>query len=432
MPPHAAPQDGTTLLPKSPIRDESDPCNRRAVLRLGTAAALGLVAGCAVRAPAGSGADPSASGATPTASGATPPASGGTTSASGRLRLIGETTLPHRLTFNGTTVGGLSGLDFDPARELWYALSDDRSDLQPARFYTLRLNLGAQGLPTPELLDVVTLRQPDGTPFPRRQRVADGARPPGDVVVDPESIRWRADTGTLLWTSEGDARLGQPPFIREMRPDGTHLRELSLPPMLRFDLAGQIGPRDNLTLEGLALTPDGRSAWAAMEGPLVQDGPVPAVGQPAGPCRITRWDLASGRAVQQFAYRPDAIPVPSVPAGAAADNGISEILMLDAHRMLVLERAYMTGVGNSLRLYQMDTRGAADTLALASLAPGAATVPKRLVADFGTLGLSRLDNTEGMAWGPPRANGARTLVVVSDDNFNPRQVTQFAAFEFTE
>jgi hypothetical protein len=33
----------------------------------------------------------------------------------GRLRLIGEATLAHRLLFKGTTVGGLSGLDFDPA-----------------------------------------------------------------------------------------------------------------------------------------------------------------------------------------------------------------------------------------------------------------------------------------------------------------------------
>jgi hypothetical protein len=57
---------------------------------------------------------------------------------------------------------------------------------------------------------------------------------------------------------------------------------------------------------------------------------------------------------------------------------------------------------------------------------------KHLVADFGQLGLSRLDNTEAMAWGPALANGNRTLVCLSDDNFNPTQVTQFVAFEYTE
>jgi len=30
-----------------------------------------------------------------------------------------------------------------------------------------------------------------------------------------------------------------------------------------------------------------------------------------------------------------------------------------------------------------------------------------------------------MAWGPDRADGSRTLVLVSDDNFAPTQVTQF-------
>ena len=57
---------------------------------------------------------------------------------------------------------------------------------------------------------------------------------------------------------------------------------------------------------------------------------------------------------------------------------------------------------------------------------------KTLVADFAHLGLSRLDNSEGMCWGPPLPDGERTLVVVSDDNFNPSQITQFAAFAFTD
>jgi hypothetical protein len=37
-----------------------------------------------------------------------------------------------------------------------------------------------------------------------------------------------------------------------------------------------------------------------------------------------------------------------------------------------------------------------------------------------------------MCWGPRLPNGHRSLVVVSDDNFNARQVTQFAAFDYLE
>jgi len=38
-----------------------------------------------------------------------------------------------------------------------------------------------------------------------------------------------------------------------------------------------------------------------------------------------------------------------------------------------------------------------------------------------------VDNLEGMTWGPRLASGERVLLLVSDNNFNPAQVTQFLA-----
>ena len=252
-------------------------------------------------------------------------------------------------------------------------------------------------------------------------------------MADPEGLRFVPRRRTLLWTSEGDGRLELDPFLHEISLDGQHRRAFSLPGHLRMQATADTGPRDNLTLEGLALTPDGHRVWVAMEAALKQDGPIPTPNRPGGPCRITLMDMASGRAVRQCSYIPDAIPASPIPPGAWADNGISEILMVDAHRMLVLERAYMMGVGMSLRLYQVDTREASDTLDLPTLRPdNHRPLRKILVADFAQLGLSRLDNTEGMAWGPRLPNGHRTLVVVSDDNFNPLQITQFAAFEYQD
>jgi hypothetical protein len=325
--------------------------------------------------------------------------------------------------FQGTTVGGLSGIDYDPAADLWYALSDDGSDIDPARFYTFRLTLFPDRLGTPELLSVVRLRQPDGSIYPGR---SGGRRAP-----DPESIRWRASTRTLLWADEGQVRAGRSPAVHEITAEGSPLRELTLP--AHFEIMAGAGPRHNLGFEGLALTPDGASAWVAMEAPLLQDGPVPTTDHPGGPCRLTCFDLGSGSAVMQRAYTPDRIPQAPRPADAFADNGISEILMLDNHRMLVLERAFMSGVGNSLRLYRVDTRTGSDTMTLPRLQPGNHTAcPKTLLLDFASLGLPRLDNTEAMAWGPRLPNGRRTLVLASDDNFNPGQITQFLAFEYDE
>lgn len=376
------------------------PLTRRTLLRSAAAVGVAWVAGCETRAPAPRPAP----------------------AASARLRLLGETSLPHGLRFGETTVGGLSGIDFDPVGGTWVALSDDRSELQPARFYDLSLSLSAGLVAAP--LGVTTLRDGRGQPYPPRRA--------GGEVVDPEAIRLLPGGERVLWTSEGDPQVNQPPALRECSRDGSHVRDFELPPSLRLGRPGR-GPRANASFEGLALTPDARHAWVAMEGPLAQDGPRATVRDGGGPCRFTQFDVAAGRAVRQIAYQPDAVPLPPTVPGTFADNGVSEILMLDADRMLVLERSYSLGAGNSLRLYAIDAREGEDTLAMERLDRGRVTIPaKRLVADFATLGLSRLDNTEGMAWGPRLPNGRRLLVVVSDDNFSRSQTTQFAAFEYLE
>ncbi|WP_339092777.1 esterase-like activity of phytase family protein [Variovorax paradoxus] len=350
----------------------------------------------------------------------------GPQAAPGRLRRIAEARWPHRLLIGGTTAGGLSGIDFDPIRGEYLLISDDRSDLAPVRMYVARWPHPQAAQPEPT--GVVQLQRPGGGAWPNRRHAADGL-----PVPDPEALRLRSTTNTLLWTSEGDVVRGFGPALYESARDGRFLREYAMPAMFQPDAAKGRGPRDNLTLEGLALTPDSRFAWLGMENALMQDGPEPTIGAAGGPCRFTRIDLETGQPDRQIAYVPDAIPLRPLIPGSYADNGVSDILMLDADRMLVLERAYATGRGNSLRLYEIDTRAASDVLAVEALAGGNhRPAAKTLVADFAALGLSRLDNTEGMCWGPPLPDGRRMLVVVSDDNFNPLQVTQFVAFEYTD
>jgi hypothetical protein len=54
---------------------------------------------------------------------------------------------------------------------------------------------------------------------------------------------------------------------------------------------------------------------------------------------------------------------------------------------------------------------------------------KELVINLNTLGLDKVDNVEGMTFGKKLPNGNDSLVLVSDNNFNDTQVTQFIAFE---
>ncbi len=389
--------------------------SRRALLRAASASSL-LVAG-GLRAQSGAGAAASASGP--------------------RLRLIGHSSLPHKMQFQGTTVGGLSGLDYDREKDVYYAISDDRSDLHPARFYTLKLSLSAQSLGVAQLQSVTTLQAPGGKAYPNRASVTTD----NPEVPDPESIRLRRATQTLYWTSEGDTRHGFAPFIREMRMDGSYSSQVPLPAMFAHDKTGRSGVRDNKGFEGMAFSPSGDTLWVATEAALLQDGPLPAVGVPGGPVRITQFATHSAQPFRQIAYLPDAIPSAPQIAGltppasltpdALADNGISEIWMASETGMLVLERAWAYGVGNSLRLYWIDTEEADNVLDMPTLA-GAKFKPaeKVLLLDFANAGLPRLDNTEGMTRGPTLPNGNPTLVFVSDDNFNSSQITQFVAFEW--
>ena len=161
-----------------------------------------------------------------------------------------------------------------------------------------------------------------------------------------------------------------------------------------------------------------------------QDGPPARHGQPGGPVRFTLIDLEDGRPLRQIAYQPDAAPhARRLPFGPEL-NGVSEILDAGAHHVLVLERAYAAGAGFAARLYRIDTRRGSDTLGLDTLTPGNHTpAPKTLVADFAALGQA-VDNLEGMTWGAPLADGTCVLVLVSDDNFNPAQSTQFVVAEY--
>jgi hypothetical protein len=397
--------------------------SRRAVLRAAAVAAM---------LPASLLGQAQTSTPTPNSNSNPSPPSGGP-----RLRLIGHTTLAHKLQFKNTTVGGLSGIDYDRERGVYYAISDDRSDINPARFYTLKLPITADSVGTPELLAVTTLQTPDGKPYPSKRTVT--ADNPD--VPDTESIRLRSATNTLYYSSEGDIKRGMHPFVREMRLDGSYLSQVPVPKMFAADPTGKTGPRQNKAFEGLSFTPSGDTCWFATEAALVQDGPMPAVGVAGGPIRLTQFAAHSGQPFRQIAYVPDAIPAAPKVAGITlpnaitpeelADNGISEIWMASETGMLVLERAYAAGVGNSLRLYWIDTEDATDVLDMPTLV-GAKFKPadKLLLLDFAKAGLPRLDNTEGMTRGPTLPNGNPTLVFVSDDNFNSSQITQFVVFEW--
>lgn len=347
----------------------------------------------------------------------------------GSLRLIGEQRIPFRQAFEGTVVGGLSGIDYDAASDSWIMISDDKGDLSPARFYTARLDYDARQFKSVDLRGVTFFKQANGSLHPNRTQYA--AR--GGELIDPEAIRFDPSDGSIWWTSEGDRALGLHPFIRQAKKDGSVIGTLPTPGMFKMSSTQQTGARQNLSYEALTFAKDGNSVWQVMEGPTYQDG-APTTASTGAVTRISRYGR-DGKVLMQYAYSIDAVPFAPSPGGVA-ENGVSEMLAVNDHQFLLLERAVVqtSAAGAfkfSLRIVEIDIDGATDISAIPSLQGATYTpVKKRLVLDLAKSNVvDRLDNIEGIAWGPRLANGNRSLVLMSDDNFLDMEVTQFLAIE---
>ena len=357
------------------------------------------------------------------------------------LRLIGQQVLPRRVEFGGTVVGGLSGIDYDEVNNRYVLISDDRtSNDSPSapRMYFANLAFDATSFTGVTLTSTFPMRQPNGNVYPKA---------PDALTADPESVRFDPSSGNLLWASEGQrtvvaATATTPastilidPFVREITPLGTHVREYALPAMFRMS-ATETGPRNNLVFEGLTVTPDRSKTVTITENPLFQDGATPTLTSGAT-SRITVYDRASGVATAQYAYPVEKIQATPVPEGQFSVNGATEILAVTNTKFLVLERSFSVGVaGNQVRLYEVDISNATNVLTTAALtATNSVRVSKRLVLDFETLKtqLGGIANLEGITFGPKLPNGRDSLVLVADDNFPTNTSTtdfnQFLVFE---
>ncbi|NIH86312.1 esterase-like activity of phytase family protein [Amycolatopsis granulosa] len=328
------------------------------------------------------------------------------------VRFLGERIVPHALAVGNYPVGELSSIDYDPRTGEYVFIADDTAE-GPARFFTAKVPLGSAGVGPVSFTGAGLFRQPDGSTYP-------------EGSVDPEEMRVDPVTGAYFWSQEGErsATVLADPSIRVARRDGGYVRDLPIPDDER--MRPESGPRRNLVLEGLTFAAGGTLVVSSLEGPLLQDGPV-ATAEHGALSRITV-QTRGGTILAQYAYPQEPVFAPDAGGG----TGVSSILAadpLDPSRYLVMERAFVPGVGDKVRIYRIDTRGATDVLHTPSLV-GAQVRPvrKELLLDLDDYPLSKVDNVEGMTWGPRLPSGERTLVLVSDDNFSPNQITQVIAF----
>ncbi|NMF61471.1 hypothetical protein DP115_01165 [Brasilonema octagenarum UFV-OR1] len=365
---------------------------------------------------------------------------------------LGQTIFPTSFVPNGTAgtvdgketpVGGLSGVTYDAANNRFYTISDDRSQIAPARFYTFTLQT-----PSPQktdlsvrFTDVTTLKDENGKEFLLNS-------------LDPEGIALTKNN-TVFISSEGEVNISAGrvtnPFVNEFSlTTGQQVRSLPVPskflPVVQDTNGNGVvdagdtqlsGVRNNLAFESLTITPNQKTLYTATENALFQDG-LTATLTDGSRSRILQYNLVSGQPEKEYLYNTDAIATSPNPTTGSGDNGLVDLLALDNRgTLLALERSFSAGVGNTIKIYEVSLQGATDIKSYDSLNNLSAEqladikpAEKRLLLNLNSLNLpTGTDNIEGIAFGSKLDDGRQSIVLVSDNNFSQTQFTQILALD---
>lgn len=346
-----------------------------------------------------------------------------------QLTYIDTETIPYQTKYKGASIGGLSGIDYDPKSNTWLMISDDRSEKDYARFYEAHINYNKQQFNHIKFTQMHYLKQPDKTTYPNKN---DFTSESNHAVADPESIRVNPlNNHQILYTSEGDRELGLNPFIRIASKNGDFISEIPIHTPLKMDHQNKQGFRNNLALEGSTFTEDGKHIWASMEAPIIQDDQLPTTNS-GSHTRLTQYNR-QGDTISEIAYPLDAIPQ-KPGKNKEAENGIAEILMLNEKELLILERASVQNNNNQfkndIRIYKADVTSGTNIKNMNSIQNHKISpVKKHLIANLNEQDVGHIDNIEGMTFGPKLPNGHDILVLISDNNFNNKQQTNLIAFD---
>jgi hypothetical protein len=241
-----------------------------------------------------------------------------------------------------------------------------------------------------------------------------------DARLDSEGMRVSNDGLSVFISDEYG------PYIYQFdRYSGNRLRSFQLPSSFYVSSLSSVGNNEitgnssgrtaNKGMEGLAITPDGRTLVGIMQAPLIQDANEGATKL----LRIVTIDIASGRVTHQFAYL------------LTAGSGVSEIAALNDHEFLVDERdGNGRGNGNNAKvkqLFKIDLSEGEDVSNLDGPTASSHALCKTLFLDIVAVltknGISTAEipaKIEGVAFGPDvrqDGNTLHTLWIANDNDF---------------
>ena len=339
-------------------------------------------------------------------------------------------------------VGGLgSAIAYTGAGTVYAATPDrgpaDGTTSYADRVYAVDITLSPAPVPgqftvSPAVIATRLLRTAGGARFTGLAGAFDPTNSPSSLRFDPEGIRLARCGGRFFVSDEYG------PFLYEFGPDGRRRRAVGLANKFLIDFPSAVGGDElgknlagrqaNRGMEGLAISPDGRKLYGIMQSALLQDGALDAANSRVGTNnRLVEVDVDTG-ALREFLYTLD-----------SRSNGVSEILAVNDHEFLVLERDGRAGANAvTKKLFRIDIKDATDIrdlkqLPVSDVPLGVAPVLKTPFLDllapaFGLAGPSLPEKFEGLAFGPDLADGRHLLIVTTDNDFSATQPSLFYAF----
>lgn len=342
------------------------------------------------------------------------------------LDFLGEYKLPKTDVLD-TPVGGLSAITYDRRSDRFYTVCDDKSGSVPARFYTLKLALDPTvtekiGIQKIDIESVTFLTDQEGKPYTKR------SFSPKGIALTPQK--------TLFISGYSAAGDQIAPFVQEFDTNsGQMLQSLPIPERYLPDASDEKertkGIQQTSAFASLTFNPTGTiptsgepiNLFTATSSALVQDR-EPLGSEKGAKSRILQYLIGYGSPVliAEYFYPLD----PNL--GSA--NGLVELISVDhGGHFLSLERS-REELSFKQKIFQITTGGATDTSRISSLKGeirGIQPVKKKLLLDLNELSIP-LDNLQAMTLGPRLPDGTQSLLLVSDNNFNDQQTTQFLLF----
>ncbi len=334
------------------------------------------------------------------------------------LNFLNEFVVKDSLIFKNTIVGGISGIDFSN-NQYYMVIDDARSP---------RILIG----------DIFIKRDSiKSVNFKKVIQVDSTSQFYKNNALDLESIFVANNQINLV--SEGAIIKGKNPTVFIIDSLGKFQKKVSVPNY--FKANSEARPKHNAAFESSSKSIDKKGFWVAMEAPLGADGEEPTFHQTQSPIRITYFNNETKKATKQFSYQLEKIDKPA--KGKVNLNGVTAILEYTKNSFFVIERIYQSGYGsngNTVRIFKASIdENSTNTLSIQSLKKEAyVPLNKELLFDFESIQNKLtdkiIDNIEGITFGPKLSNGNRSLILVSDDNFQVygKQLIQFLLLEIKD